>query len=86
MVAFDCPRTTAAYCACACHNCSGSTGSKVILIYSRAAVTMTPLDKKLHEFQRDMERAMLRAENKENFITWSGTKNGRPFHLRKWYR
>jgi hypothetical protein len=44
------------------------------------------LSKEIVAFQRDVKRATIRAENKKNFITWAGTKNGRPFHLRKWYR
>jgi len=40
----------------------------------------------VQQFTKDMERAKLRAENKDTFRTWAGAKNGRPFHLRKWYR
>jgi len=86
MAAFGCLQTTATYCVNSCHNCSNITGNNTIIFSTSAHSTSTSLSKEIVAFQRDVKRATIRAENKKNFITWAGTKNGRPFHLRKWYR
>jgi hypothetical protein len=85
MIAINCRNRTSTYCACSYHN-SDISNTGIIVIHSPVCSTQASLDKKLREFQTDVERVTVKSENKKRFSTWVGTKNGRPYHLKKWYR
>jgi len=76
--------STSSYCnmPMTCDGFCSSCHDRII----RAQMAANSLSREVVNFERDVKRAAVRAESKGTFWTWAGTKNGRPFHLRKWYR
>lgn len=80
-----CPRARDCGCTCTA-TCASLCVSNPSITFQGGDTAINEFGRQLIQLEKDAKRAALRRENKQQHEEWVGTKLGRPFHLRRWYK